>query len=90
MGTKNFLTAHGPPWILLTAMRADLQAIEGERFLTADETAALLRISSRLLAKLVAGGKIPSVRIGARRLFDRSDLERWFQERKAASLRRCA
>lgn len=49
-------------------------------FLTVAEAAAFLRISRATLFAMIAKGAIPSVRIGARRLFRRSDLLQFVAE----------
>ena len=48
-----------------------------KRFLTFNETADLLRISKPTVERLVAEKKIPSYKIGKRRLFDHDELIEW-------------
>jgi excisionase family DNA binding protein len=45
------------------------------------QAAALLGLSERFVAKLIASGDLPSARIGARRLIRRADLETWLSDR---------
>ena len=42
-----------------------------------DEAALYLRISRAKLAELIAGGGVPSYRLGRRRFFLRSVLDQW-------------
>lgn len=50
--------------------------------LDARETACVLSISPRTLARLTAAGSIPCVRIGRRLLFDPRDLTEFIDRRK--------
>jgi excisionase family DNA binding protein len=45
--------------------------------LTVDEAASYLGISRAKLAELIAGGVVPSYRLGRRRFFLRSVLDEW-------------
>jgi len=47
------------------------------------EVAERLRISSRAVARLVAAGQLPSVRIGRRRLIAEADLSDFIESRRA-------
>ncbi len=49
------------------------------RLLTARETAELLRIHLVTLYSWVAEGRIPSVRLGRKRLFDPEAVRRWLE-----------
>jgi excisionase family DNA binding protein len=54
--------------------------------LTVDEVAALLRTTRKAIYAKVERGQIPHVRISARSLlFDRDELLRWMDERRAPS-----
>lgn len=54
--------------------------------LTADEVAALLRTTRKAIYAKVERGQIPHVRISSRSLlFDRDELLRWMDERRAPS-----
>lgn len=59
-------------------MRATMQA---------KEAAAFLGMSYWKLLELKKAGKVPHVPIGGRVLFRKESLERWLQEREAASIR---
>ena len=57
-------------------------------FLTVDETADLLRTTSKAIYSMVDRGQIPGVtRIGKRLLFYRADVIRWLDESRASSLK---
>ena len=54
--------------------------------LTVDEVATLLRTTRKAIYAKVERGQIPHVRISARSLlFDRDELLRWMDERRAPS-----
>jgi len=50
-----------------------------ERLLTAREAADLLRIHLVTLYSWVSEGKIPSIKLGRKRLFDPAELKRWLE-----------
>lgn len=50
------------------------------RLLTASEAAELLRIHLVTLYSWVSEGRIPSVKLGRKRLFDSRELERWIEQ----------
>ncbi len=57
-------------------------------FLTVDETADLLRTTSKAIDSMVDRGQIPGVtRIGKRLLLYRDDVIRWLDESRASSLK---
>ncbi len=58
--------------------------------LTAGETAKVLRISERLVWRLIAEGSIASVRIGRRRLVPREAIETFVTERMQGANGRAA
>jgi len=49
----------------------------GDRLLTAIEVAGLLRIHLVTVYAWCAEGRLPSIKLGRKRLFDRRELERW-------------
>jgi excisionase family DNA binding protein len=49
------------------------------RLLSIDETAATLSITSRHLARLLAQGEFPTVRIGSRRLLRDADVQAYIK-----------
>jgi excisionase family DNA binding protein len=53
---------------------------EERRFLTVRELAAYLRISRRKAYELVAGGEVPSFRVGSSLRIPREELERHLEE----------
>lgn len=53
-----------------------------KKFLTFSEAADLLRISKPTVERLVAKRKIPSYKIGRRRLFDPEELVEWVKSHK--------
>ena len=57
--------------------------------LDARETARVLSISPRTLARLTAAGSIPCVRIGHRVLFDPRDLTAWIDRQKGVQHDTC-
>ncbi len=50
------------------------------RLLTVSETAQLLRIHPVTLYEWVSAGRIPSLKLGRKRLFDPRELQRWLAE----------
>lgn len=48
--------------------------VKARRILSKTEIAKALGLSTRTIDKLVAAGKIPSIRVGTRRLFDPEDV----------------
>jgi excisionase family DNA binding protein len=52
-------------------------------YLTRPETAAYLRVSLAFIAQLTAAGDIPSLKVGYRRLYRRSDLDTWMASKAA-------
>jgi excisionase family DNA binding protein len=53
-----------------------------ERLLTVEELADWLRLKPSTVYAWAASGKLPSVRIGNRLRFQRSDVLRWIEARK--------
>ncbi|MEI9975087.1 MAG: helix-turn-helix domain-containing protein [Ignavibacteriota bacterium] len=60
---------------------AELRAGD-KKLLSIKEAAAYLGISRRVFEGLMYNGKIPIVREGTLKRFDREDLDRWIQLRK--------
>ena len=54
-----------------------------DRFLTIKEASKLTKLSISLINKLVKEGKIPSLKVEKRRLFDRDELIAWMRSQKA-------
>jgi len=54
-------------------------------FMTATEVCALFRVSMPTVRHWVAHKKIPSYKIGRKRLFDRRDLLRYIEERRTGA-----
>jgi excisionase family DNA binding protein len=52
-----------------------------------DEAAELLGLSERTVARLVADGELPSLKVGRRRLFSLRRLEEWAESRAADLVR---
>lgn len=50
-----------------------------ERLLTAREAADFLRVHLVTLYSWVSEGKVPSIKLGRKRLFDPAELERWLE-----------
>jgi excisionase family DNA binding protein len=57
-----------------------METTETQRFLTVSELAALLRVSRATAYGLVAGGEVPSVRVGGSLRIPRAELERQLEE----------
>ena len=55
--------------------------LEGEELLTAAETAQLLRIHLVTLYSWVREGRIPSIKLGRKRLFSRREIQAWLEKR---------
>jgi excisionase family DNA binding protein len=53
-----------------------------ERFLTANETSKFLKTSISTLNRLIKQEKIPSHKVGGRRLFDKDELIEWVRSQK--------
>jgi len=53
-------------------------------FLNIKETASLLKVHVSHVNKLVAEGKIPSYKMGKRRLFKRDDIINWMERFRVA------
>jgi len=58
---------------------------KGHEYLKVPEVAGVLRIARGRAYELVAGGEIPSIRIGRSVRVSRRDLERWLDERRQSS-----
>jgi excisionase family DNA binding protein len=58
-----------------------------ERFLTAKETSRFLKISISTLNRLIKQEKIPSHKVGDRRLFDKDELIEWVGSHKGDGYR---
>ena len=54
-----------------------------DRFLTIKEASRFTKLSVALINRLVKDGKIPSLKVGKRRLFDRDELIEWMKSQKA-------
>ena len=54
--------------------------LDGERYLTDDETSRVLKISRRTLQEYRSSGRIPFVLLGGKVLYRESDLEALLQE----------
>lgn len=52
-----------------------------DHLLTAKEVAALLRVSSQTLYKMLEQGEIPAVKIGSQWRFDREKIRNWLEGR---------
>jgi excisionase family DNA binding protein len=52
------------------------------KFLTIKETSELLRINISTINRFIKEGKIPSYKVGKRRLFDRDELIEWVKSQK--------
>jgi excisionase family DNA binding protein len=53
-------------------------------FLTLKEAASFLKISVATLNRVMREGKIPSYKIGGRRLFDKAELIGWVKKHKSS------
>ena len=53
--------------------------------LSVEQAAESLGISRPLVARMIASGELPSLRIGRRRLLDAADLAAWVDRRKRAA-----
>jgi excisionase family DNA binding protein len=53
-----------------------------DKFLTIKEASRLTKLSVSLINKLVNERKIPSLKVGKRRLFDRDELIAWMKSQK--------
>lgn len=56
--------------------------VVNKRLLNAKETAGYLSISRSKLYQLLEAGKIESLKIDGRRLFDVYDLDKWVEQQK--------
>jgi len=54
-----------------------------EKFLTTKQASAFLKISIPTIFRYLADGKIPSYKIGKRRIFDREELVDWVKTGKS-------
>jgi excisionase family DNA binding protein len=52
-----------------------------DHLLTAKEVAAMLRVSSQTLYKMLEQGEIPAVKIGSQWRFDREKVKSWLEGR---------
>lgn len=59
-----------------------------QNLLTVKELAALLRVSSQTLYKMLEQGEIPAVKIGAQWRFDREKIRSWIASNESQSPRR--
>jgi len=57
------------------------------RFLTPQEVADLLRVSSASIRRLLRRGELPAVRVGRAWRVEESDLQRWLRRRRATGAR---
>lgn len=53
-----------------------------KEFLTLKEISELLRMSQTQIVRMAKSGKIPSYKIGARRLFKREEIDKWLENYK--------
>ena len=53
-------------------------------FLTLKEAASFLKISVATLNRVMREGKIPSYKIGGRRLFDKAELVEWVKKHRSS------
>ena len=53
------------------------RALDEGRLLTVKEAADFLRVHPVTLYSWVSQGRIPSIKMGRKRLFDRRELEKW-------------
>ena len=67
----------------------DKVGLEAECLLTAAETAQLLRIHLVTLYSWVREGRIPSIKLGRKRLFDKRELQAWLEARVEPRRRVC-
>jgi excisionase family DNA binding protein len=56
-----------------------------DRLLTVKEVAALLRVSSQTLYKMLEQGRIPALRVGNQWRFERQKVQEWLEKGGAAS-----
>jgi len=56
-----------------------------KHLMTVKEVAALLRVSTQTLYKMLEQGQIPAVRVGSQWRFDRDKVEGWIESQGAPS-----
>lgn len=59
-----------------------------DHLLTVKEVAALLRVSSQTLYKMLEQGGIPAVKVGSQWRFEREKVRAWLESQESASSRR--
>jgi excisionase family DNA binding protein len=57
-----------------------------DEILTLPEVAQLLKVADKTVYSMAQKGPLPSFKVGGQRRFKRVDLDRWIEQRKAASL----
>lgn len=53
-----------------------------KRYLSMNDASEYLSLSRITLHRLVQSGKMPSYKIGKKRLFDKQELDKWMQTKK--------
>ena len=56
--------------------------MENDKWLTLDELAAYLKLSSSNLYRMAKKGEIPASKIGSRWRFDRAEIDAWVKDQK--------
>jgi len=53
--------------------------IEDQTYVYSDEIAAILEVSDRTIGKWVAENRIPSIKLGSKRIFNLSSINQWLK-----------
>ncbi len=53
-----------------------------KRYISFNDACEYLSLSRITIHRLVQAGKIPSYKVGKKRLFDKNELDRWMQTKK--------
>ena len=56
----------------------------GDEYLTIDQVAGLLKVSSKTIRRLVSRGEIPGFKVGGQWRFRREDIDVWARDRSQA------
>ena len=56
-----------------------------KRYLSMNDASEYLSLSKITLHRLIKAGKIPSYKVGKKRLFDKTELDKWMQTKKDKS-----
>ena len=56
----------------------------GDEYLTIDQVAELLKVSSKTIRRLVTRDEIPGFKVGGQWRFRREDIDAWAQDRSRA------